>query len=132
MATAIEILDVNMKAATDLSTKQFFIVKQNGTVDTCAITAAVTDVPFGVIVDPPKASGGGMAVQTDGIAKVVSDGSGTSIAAGDQVGTDGSGRAVKCTTNDRPLLGEAMDASTAAGTVIRVKLKPGTTFRTPA
>jgi hypothetical protein len=52
-------------------------------------------------------------VVTDGIAKVVSDGSGTAIAAGDQLGTDTSGRAVKCTTNDRPLLGEAMDASTA-------------------
>ena len=33
MATAIELLDVNMIANADLSTKQFFIVKQTGTVD---------------------------------------------------------------------------------------------------
>jgi hypothetical protein len=132
MATAIELLDVNMLAGSDLSTKQFFIVKQNGTVDTVDITSAVTDRPYGVIADPPKSSGKACAIQTDGVAKVVSDGSGTAIAAGDQVGTDASGRAVKCTTQDRPLLGEAMDASTAAGTVIRVKLKPGVPFRTPA
>lgn len=131
MATAIELLDVNMKAGSDLSTKQFFIVKQTAA-DTADITSATTDVPFGVIVDPPKASGNGMAVQTDGIAKVVSDGSGTAIAAGDRVGTDASGRAIKCTTQDRPLLGESMDASSASGAVIRVKLRCGTSFRTPA
>jgi hypothetical protein len=130
MATATELLDVNMKAGADLSANQFYIVKQTAA-DTVGLTSAVTDRPFGVLVNAPKQNNAA-SVQTDGIAKVVSDGSGTSIAAGDQVGTDTSGRAVKCTTQDRPLLGEAMDASTAAGTVIRVKLKPGTSFRTPA
>jgi len=130
MATAIEILNVNMKANSDLSAKQFFIVKQTAA-DTVDLTSAVTDRPFGVLINAPKQNQAGE-VQTDGIAKVASDGSGSAIAAGDQLGTDANGRAVKCTTNDRPLLGEAMDASTALGTVIRVKLKPGTSFRTPA
>src|ERR1043166_3469628 len=102
MATAVELLDVNMLAASDLSTKQFFIVKQNGTADTVDICSATTDVPFGVIADPPKASGKGCAVQTDGIAKVVSDGSGTAIAAGDRVGPDSSGRAIQGQTQDTP------------------------------
>jgi hypothetical protein len=73
-----------------------------------------------------------MSVMTDGIAKVVSDGSGTAIAAGDQVGSDANGRAVKVTTVDRLTQGEAMDASAALGTVIRVKLRIGVPFRTPA
>lgn len=131
MATAVELLDINMIANADLSAKQFFIVKQTGTLDKVDLTSAVTDRPFGVLVNAPK-SGQAASVQTDGIAKVVSDGSGAAIAAGDQIGTDASGRGIKCTTADRPLLGEAMDASTTAGAVIRVKLKPGTSFRTPA
>lgn len=130
MATAIELLSVNFKANSDLSAKQFFIVKQTAA-DTVDLTSATTDRPFGVLGNAPKANAAAEVV-TDGIAKVASDGSGTSIAGGDQVGTDANGRAVKCTTADRPLLGEAMDASTALGTVIRVKLKPGTSFRTPA
>lgn len=130
MATAISVLEIDAKANSDLSAKQFFIVKQTAA-DTVDLTSAVTDRPYGVLANAPKANQAAEVV-TDGIAKVVSDGSGTSIAAGDQLGTDTSGRAVKCTTNDRPLLGESLDASTAAGTVIRVKLKPGVPFRTPA
>lgn len=130
MATATPILEVNMKANSDLSAKQFFIVKQTAA-DTVDLTSAVTDRPFGVLSNAPK-SAQAAEVVTDGIAKVVTDGSGSAIAAGDQIGTDANGRGVKCTTADRPLLGEAMDASAALGTVIRVKLKPGTSFRTPA
>ena len=132
MATAVTVLAVNMKANSDLSLKQFFCVKQTAA-DTADIVSAVTDVVLGVIDDPPKASGNGMSVITDGIAKAVSDGSGTAIAAGDQVGADANGRVVKVTTPDRLTIGIALDASTAQGTVIRVKLR-GTPvpYRTPA
>lgn len=130
MATAIEVLSVNMKANADLSAKQFFIVKQTAA-DTVDLCSAVTDRPFGVLGNAPK-SGVAAQVITDGVAKVTTDGSGTAIAVGDQIGTSAAGIGVKCTTADRPLLGEAMDASSALGTIIRVKLKVGTSFRTPA
>lgn len=130
MATAVELLDINMKANSDLSAKQFFLVKQTAA-DTVDLTAAATDRTFGVLVNAPK-SGQAASVQTDGIAKVVSDGSGTAIAAGDPLASDGSGRVVKNATTDRLGVGVAMDASTAAGTVIRVKLAIGIPFRTPA
>lgn len=130
MATAIELLDVNMKANSDLSAKQFFLVKQTAA-DTVDLVAAATDRTFGVLTNAPK-SGQAAAVQTDGIAKVVSDGSGTAIAAGDPLAADTSGRVVKNATADRLGVGVAMDASTAAGTVIRVKLAIGIPFRTPA
>ena len=130
MATAIEILALNLKANSDLSAKQFFIVKQTAA-DVVDLTAAVTDRPFGVLGNAPKINQAAEVV-TDGVTKVSSDGNAGAIAAGDQLGTDANGRAIKCTTLDRPLLGEAMDASTAVGTVIRVKLRAGQVFRTPA
>lgn len=130
MATAVELLDINMKAASDLSAKQFFLVKQTAA-DTVDLVGAVTDRALGVLVNAPKANQAA-SVQTDGIAKVVSDGSGTAIAANDPLAADTSGRVVKNATPDRPQIGLAMDASTAAGTVIRVKLQLGSVFRTPA
>lgn len=130
MATAVELLDVNMKANADLSAKQFFLVKQTAA-DTVDLVSAVTDRTFGVLLNAPKANQA-CEVQTDGIAKCVSDGSGTSIAAGDPLAADTSGRVVKNATTDRLGVGVAMDASTAAGTVIRVKLNIGIPFRTPA
>lgn len=130
MATAVELLDVNMKANSDLSAKQFFLVKQTA-LDTVDLMAANTDLCFGVLTNAPKANQAA-SCQTDGVAKVVSDGSGTAIAAGDRLASDGSGRVVKNVTADRLVIGVAMDASTAAGAVIRVKLTLGATFRTPA
>lgn len=131
MATAIEVLSVNAKANSDLSAKQFYIVKLTAA-DTVDLTSATTDLHFGVLGNAPKQNAAAEVI-TDGIAKVVSDGSGSAISVNDEVGTDTSGRAIKCTTTDRPLVGRALDASSAAGTVIRVKLYPaGTRYRTPA
>jgi hypothetical protein len=132
MATAVEILDVNMIANSDLSAKQFFLVKQTGTVDKVDLVAANTDRTMGPLTNAPK-SGQAASVQKLGIAKVVSDGSGTAIAAGDVLAADSSGRVVKNATADRLCVGTAMDASTTAGAVIRVDLGIlGTPFRTPA
>jgi hypothetical protein len=130
MATAIELLDVNMKANSDLSAKQFFCVKQTAA-DTVDLCSAATDRTFGVLQNAPKANQAAE-VCTDGICKASSDGSGTSIAAGDPLAVDANGRVVKNATADRLGVGVAMDASTAAGTVIRVKLGIGIPFRTPA
>lgn len=130
MATATVILEVNAKANADLSTKQFFCVKQTA-LDTVDLCSAATDRTFGILTNAPK-SAQAAEIQTDGIAKVVSDGSGTAIAVGDKLAVDANSRVVKNTTVDRWIVGEAMDASAALGTVIRVKLALGTMFRTAA
>jgi hypothetical protein len=130
MATDQELFNLNAKANSDLSAKQFFLVKQTAA-DTVDLVAAATDRTLGVLINAPK-SGQAAEVQTDGIAKVVSDGSGTAIAAGDPLAADSSGRVVKNATTDRLGIGVALDASTAAGAVIRVKLAIGIPFRTPA
>jgi len=130
MATAIELLSLNLKANSDLSTKQFFCVKQTAA-DVVDICSAATDRTLGVLQNAPKANQAAE-VATDGVCKAVSDGSGTSIAAGDPLAVDANGRVVKNATADRLGVGVAMDASTAQGTVIRVKLAIGVPFRTPA
>lgn len=131
MATGIVVLEVNAKANADLSAKQFFLVKQTAA-DVVDLVAAVTDLCFGVLTNNPKINQAAE-VQKAGIAKAVSDGSGTSIAAGDKLSADTSGRVVKNTTNDRLCVGVALDPSTAAGTIIRVDLGIlGVPFRTPA
>lgn len=129
MATAASVFEHNAKANSDLSSKQFYLAKFTAA-DTVDIVSAVTDLCCGVINNAPKANQAA-SLQVLGIAKVVSDGSGTSIAVGDRLAADTSGRVVKTTTVDRPVIGIALDASTAAGSVIRVLLLLGTQYRTP-
>ena len=123
--------DESWIANADLSTKQFFCVKlvAGPKVDLCA---AATDRAFGILQNKPSASGRNTAVRHLGISKAVSDGSGTAIAVGDLVGTDANGRVIKKATADNGVVGVALDASSAVGTIIRVfLLAPGTSvFRT--
>lgn len=128
MATAVDIFSFSAKAASDLSAKQFYAVKLTAA-DTVDIAAAATDRCVGLLQDAPK-SGAGGSVQVLGIAKGSSDGSGTAIAVGDLVGPNTSGQLVKKATADYNAMGIAMDASSAAGTIIRVLLQPGLVFRT--
>ncbi len=131
MATeGAHVQDEPFEANADLSAKQFYPVKlATGTkVDACS---AVTDRVIGVLRSKPKA-GEVADVRIHGIAKVVSDGSGTAIAVGDYVGVNAAGKAVKVTTPDRPVFGIALEASSADGTIIAVQLTPGAFFRTAA
>lgn len=130
MATGTEIFNLNAKANSDLSAKQFFAVKLTAA-DTVDLTSAATDIAIGVLQNAPKANQAAD-VQVLGIAKAVSDGSGTAISVGDRVGPDTNGRWVKKATNDFNAGGLAMDASSAQGTVIRVLLTPAALFRTLA
>jgi hypothetical protein len=81
-----------VSAAADLSTKQYRFVKLTGRhqVNVCS---GATDAPYGVLQDKP-ASGVAADVMTRGITKVIAGGT---IAAGDRIGTDANGAAVKLT-----------------------------------
>lgn len=112
MATELPILVKGYKAASDLSAKQFFFVKFTGDqqVDLCA---AVTDVPCGILQNKPT-SGRTAEVLRIGISKVVAGGT---LAAGDLVGTDGAGKAVKYTPGTdttKYVAGSAEEAGAAA------------------
>lgn len=124
------ILDLSMKANADLSAKQFFCVEMTAA-DTCDLVNAATDRVLGILQNKPKSSEAAQ-VRCLGVSKAVSDGSGTAIAVGDYVGADANGRLIKKGTADNAVLGLAMDASSASGTVIRVLIIPLSFFRTVA
>lgn len=81
-----------VKAAADLSTKQYRFVKLTGDLSVNVCSAA-TDAPYGVLQDKP-ASGVAADVMTRGITKVILGGT---VVAGDRLGTDANGAAVKLT-----------------------------------
>lgn len=112
-------------AGSDLRLKQYFIMKQTTVADTVDITAATTDIGFGVLQNDPDI-GQEATVRTGwgSYSKVSSDGSGTAIVIGDWVGTDNAGHAIKKTTDKDWVLGKAEGSSSALGTIIRVRLMP--------
>jgi len=124
------VYDESFIASADYSTKQYYFMKLSTSVkDTAVLAAAATDLCLGINQDKPTA-GHAMAVRILGISMVVSDGSGTAITAGDRVGPNSSGKAVKKATADYNAAGIALDASSADGTIIRILLIPGLVFRT--
>lgn len=121
------IFDHSFKAGADLRTKQYYFVEYTA-VDTVNVCNAAADRVMGVLLNEPN-NNEAAAVRILGIASVISDGSGTAIAAGDYVGANCSGKAVKKATADYSVAGMALDASTTDGKVIRVLLYPGAFFR---
>lgn len=77
-----------------------------------------TDVPLGVINADTDAAEM-MPVATNGIVLVYS---GAAIAIGDLVKSDADSKAIATTTNDKLVVGKALDAATAADELIRVLL----------
>jgi hypothetical protein len=130
MATAIDIFSLSAKANSDLSAKQFYAVKLTAA-DVVDVPSAATDFCIGLVVNAPKINQA-TSVQVLGIGKASSDGSGTAIAVNDRVGPNSIGQLVKKATADYNAMGIALDASSAAGTIIRVLLIPGLVFRTLA
>ena len=124
------IFDHSFKAAADLTTKQFYLVKLTAA-DTIGLTAAVTDITMGVLQNKPNTAQAAQ-VRIFGISKAVSDGSGTAIAVGDKLATSTAGKVVKTTTVGRPVVGTALNASTTDGGIVSVLLTPNTHYATPA
>jgi len=120
MATEMAVFDTSAKAGNDLSAKQYHFVKLNAA-DQVDVCNNVGDKPIGVLQNKPTA-GHAAQVRVLGVSKVVSDGSSTSIGVWDYVGTDASGKAVKKSADKDFIVGFALDASSADGTVIRVLL----------
>lgn len=123
------VFDHSFKAAADLTTKQFYLVKLTAA-DTVGLGAATSDTCIGVLQNKPNSTQAAQ-VRILGVTKAVSDGT-TAISVGDKVGTSAAGKAVKVTTQDRPIIGTALSASSADGTIISVLLSPNAQYRTPA
>lgn len=108
-------------AAADYSAKQFWPVKLTAA-NTVAVCSGATDVPIGILQNKPK-SGEAADVLMLGVTRGVSDGSGTAIAPGDWVGSGAAGKLVKKASDKDYAIGQALEASSADGTVISVLLR---------
>lgn len=123
MATAMVGFSRSYVAAADLSSSQYHIVELTGN-DQCNVCNNAGDQPIGILQNDPGSGQAATVWSNFGVSKVVSDGSGTAIARGDLLGTNASGRAVKKAADADRVIGIALDASTANGTIIRVELLP--------
>lgn len=108
-------------AAADLRTSQYLCMVRN-TAGQVALSGAGGKV-IGILQNEPN-TGEAAAVAQSGSSRVVSNGSGTAIDEGDWLKSDGSGKAVKAATDKDFAFGQAMNPSSADGTIIGVDLIP--------
>jgi hypothetical protein len=113
-------------AGADLRTHQYKLVKLTAT-DTVGLATAATDLLVGVLKNKPN-TGEWASVAQQGISKVLSDGSGTAIVAGDPLTCDASSRVIKAVTNNHVVIGFATEPSSAANIVIGVDLSRPTVY----
>lgn len=102
-------------AAADLSDYQYYFVKgdSNGR---AALITSTEDIVVGILDNDPAAVDRGARLVHAGIAKVVTDGSSDTIARGDMLESDSSGKAVYSASNMAVAM--ALQPSSADGTII--------------
>lgn len=123
--------DEPMKAAADLSTKQYYCVELTAK-DTVNVCGAATDVGFGILQNKPEAAGHGATVRVLGKTQAVVDGSGTNIAVGSWLGPNSSGVLVVKATADYSVCARANEAATTSGAIIEVYAFPAGFWRSAA
>jgi len=109
-------------AAADLSAKQYFALKDNGSGAAAAI-AADTDVPVGILQNKPAVVGASCSIKYYGVSKAVLGGT---VAKGDLLGPSATGALVKRTVGTdatRYVMARA-GAAGVSGDIIPVVLIP--------
>ena len=109
---AVQIKIPGLKAAADLSSKQYYLVELTAA-DTVNVCNGVTDRPIGVLQNAPK-SGEPAEVCALGVTKINSD---AALSVGDQIGTAADGQAaayVPGTDTTKYIVGMDIGASGAA------------------
>lgn len=117
MSQSIKDVEKTWPAAADLSTKRYFIVKQNSSKQV-ALGAAATDSLIGVLQNKPK-QGEGALVRFGGTSKVVAS---AAISVGARVTSTAAGKAVATTTTNDTVIGIALEAAGADGDIIEIQL----------
>lgn len=94
---------------------------------TTVVTSAITDTAFGVVTEDAEADAQVSVAPAGTGAIVYVEAAASGIAVGDALAPAASGRAAKTTTTGHKSFGHALEASTAAGELIKCVL--GTTHR---
>ncbi len=116
------ILTISRSADTDLSLKQYFLMKATATgVD---LNGTLNGPVLGVLTNDPVA-GKAAAVQVEGIARVVAGGA---FVAGDPIKSDAAGKAIKQTGEavgvQVYVIGMALEAAGADGDQVDIHIRP--------
>ncbi len=111
--------DISVLAGADLSAKQFFVVKDNGS-NAAVLSAAGTDTHLGILQNKPT-SGKVGAVRTAGISKAVA---GAAITSGALLTSDGAGKVIAASANDI-VVGIARSAASGANIILPVLVRLG-------
>jgi len=113
-------IDKSFVAGTDLSTKQYYIVKMagSGTPYGVILTSARTDVAIGILQNEPTVNEAAL-VRIDGTSKVII---GTPIAIGGLVTMDASGKGYTGNTDKDIIIGIALETGAADGDIIEILL----------
>src|SRR5512137_1919614 len=109
-----------LKAAADLSTKQFYCVELTAA-DTVNVCNAATDKVIGTLQNKPNAAG--QAAEVSSAGDIIKGIAGGAISVNDWVGTDANGKLVAKSTDKDFALGLALEAG-ADGTIISVLVRP--------
>ncbi|SRR6266511_1341529 len=116
------ILTISRSADSDLSAKQFFLMKATAT--GCDLNGTLNGPILGVLTNAPTA-GKAAAVQVEGVARVVA---GAAFAIGDYVKSDAAGKAIKQTAEavgtQVHVIGMALEAAGADGDQVDILIRP--------
>jgi len=104
-------------AGADLSSAQYKVVKLASTAGEVVLVAATSTLAIGILQNDP-ADTEPADVCVSGVCKAVAGP--TDVAFGDVLGHDSTSRVSDHTTDNRPILARALEASSAAGDIIRV------------
>ena len=117
MATDASLITFTRKASGDLSAAQYKFVKQanTGRVSACSVAG---ETAFGVLLNDPAAIDNEATIAIGGVTKVMAGGT---VAIGDLVETDASGRAV--TASSGVVLGEAVSGG-STGSIMSIVFRP--------
>jgi len=122
MATYSEGLTIpGLVAGQDLANYQYYVVKFASTANAVIICSAATDSVLGILCNDPAATEEAL-VQCNGVAKALAE---ASVTAGEWLAPSSTGRVKTTTTSNDDIIGKALDASSAAGDLIRVLLTIG-------
>jgi hypothetical protein len=109
-------------AGESFAAKQYYVCKVGTTAQEVKVAGtAATDLVIGVIQNDP-ADGGEAEVACMGVAKAAAE---TGITYGDYLTTSSTGRVKTTTTDGDSLVGMALEASSAAGDIIKVVVSLG-------
>ena len=118
MAISQEYLSIpGLLAGADLSAAQYKVVKLASTAGEVVLVGATSTLGIGILQNDP-ADGEPADVAVHGVCKGLVGPS--DVAFGDVLGSDSTSRLADHTTDNRPIYARALEASSAAGDIIRV------------